>query len=331
LLSQPDERRDLRLPRQVYRLRVLGLAPGFVTVATTFYEHKAPRAYWAAIAAQGFVWPHVAWLLAKHRADPHRAERLNLTIDSAFGGLFIALMRFSLLPSVLVAGMLSMDKIGWGPRFLARSSAAMVIACAATVVLFHPGFDPTTTMREIVGSLPLMTAYPLAVAFASYSSGRMVRERRKAVEELALLRDELAHIARVATLGAIQTTLDFDERAPLVRLDRIEIQQGLVNLIRNAIEAMNHPSSAERRLTIATRRDGASVRVAVADSGPGIDPAIADRLFHPFHSTKSSGLGLGLSICQSLVEAHGGRIGTLPSDRGGAVFFFELPFASDTA
>ena len=408
----------MRLSRQVYRLRVLGLALGFIAVGAAFSERHAPPVAWAALVLHGLVWPHVAWMLARRSASPHRAERLNLTIDSAFGGLFIALMRFSLLPSVLVAGMLSMDKIGWGPRFLARTSAAMALTCLATVLLFHPGVGLTTSMREVVGSLPLMTAYPLAVAFASYTSGQMARERRKAIEDLATVREELAHVARIGTLGemaaglahelnqpltaihleataalemrefqtleamrdalttiadqsqragdivrcmrsyarrraprredtdlrvvirdvlarldhglrlgAIQTTLDFDEQAPPVRVDRIEIQQVLVNLLRNAIEAMNQPSSADRTLTIRTERQAHRVRVVVADSGPGVDPAVADRLFHPFHSTKSTGLGLGLSICQSLVEANGGRLGTLAPDRRGAVFFFELPSA----
>jgi signal transduction histidine kinase len=413
-----DPRRDLRLSRQVYRLRILGLALGFVAVGSVFYEHRAPPLAWALAAYQGFVWPHVAWVLAKRSTDTHRTERLNLTIDSAFGGVFIALMQFSLLPSVLIAGMLSMDKIGWGLRFLGRTTLAMALGCAATYALVQPGIDLTLTLREIAGSLPLMTAYPLAVAFVSHRSGQMARERRKALEDLAAVREELAHVARIGTLGemaaglahelnqplsaihfeataaleiqefqtpdslrdamttiaeqsrrageivrrmrtfarrraahreetdmrqvirdvlalldhdlrldAIRTVLEFDDAAPPVRVDRIEMQQVLVNVIRNAIEALNHPSSAERTLTIRTEHSDSRVRIVVADSGPGIDPRVADRLFHPFHSTKPSGMGLGLSICQSIVEAHGGRIGTLPPSGRGAVFFFELPAA----
>jgi two-component system sensor kinase FixL len=75
----------------------------------------------------------------------------------------------------------------------------------------------------------------------------------------------------------------------------------------------------------------AGVRVSVADSGPGIDPAILPKLFQPFQSTKPSGLGLGLSICQSLVEAHGGRIGTSASAGPGAEFYFDLPAAREAA
>src|SRR5579859_7019159 len=96
-------RRDLRLSRQVYRLRVLGLALGALCIASVFRTHHASRFAWAAIFFHGLIWPHLAWLRARASDDPHRTERLNLTIDSAFGGLFVALMQFSLLPSVVVA------------------------------------------------------------------------------------------------------------------------------------------------------------------------------------------------------------------------------------
>src|SRR6185312_15704182 len=113
---------------------------------------------------------------------------------------------------------------------------------------------------------------------------------------------------------------------PLVVGDRISIQQVLVNLIRNAIEAMS-ASAAARTLHVRGMQAGGSVRVSITDNGGGIAPGIAERLFHPFNTTKPSGMGLGLSICQSLVEAHGGHVGAGPHPAGGAQFYFELPIA----
>ena len=101
-----------------------------------FYDDGAPPVAWLLLAFHGFLWPHIAWYRARPSADPHRTERQHLVFDSALGGVFVALMHFSLLPSVLVVAMLSMDKLGWGPRFLAKTSAAMAAACAATAVAF---------------------------------------------------------------------------------------------------------------------------------------------------------------------------------------------------
>ena len=103
----------------------------------------------------------------------------------------------------------------------------------------------------------------------------------------------------------------------------VQIQQVLVNLIRNALEAMQDTDSKRIRVYSMCEGDG-MVRVSVSDSGPGLDPRVAERLFHPFVSTKSSGMGLGLSICHTIVNAHGGKIWAGPSDLGGTEFSFTL-------
>ncbi|WP_346770457.1 ATP-binding protein [Sphingomonas sp. AOB5] len=109
----------------------------------------------------------------------------------------------------------------------------------------------------------------------------------------------------------------------MVLVDRIQIQQVLVNLIRNAVEAM--ADSPVRELTVAARPGGKGlVRISVSDTGPGIDRQIASRLFQAFASTKEQGMGLGLSICRTIVEAHGGRIWTEPRPGGGTIFQFTI-------
>ena len=108
-----------------------------------------------------------------------------------------------------------------------------------------------------------------------------------------------------------------------VLVDAVQIQQVLVNLIRNAIEAME--DSTVRRLVISSQLDaGGMMMVTVSDSGPGLDQHVAERLFHPFVSTKASGMGLGLSICHTIINAHEGRIWAEPSPMGGTQFHFSL-------
>ena len=111
---------------------------------------------------------------------------------------------------------------------------------------------------------------------------------------------------------------------PLALVDRTQIQQVIVNLIRNAIEAM---ADSERRdlILTATRSDGVTIGIAVADSGPGIPGDVASRLFQPFVTTKRQNMGLGLSICRSIVEAHGGQLWHEPNASGGTVFWFTVP------
>jgi signal transduction histidine kinase len=108
--------------------------------------------------------------------------------------------------------------------------------------------------------------------------------------------------------------------------DRVELQQVAVNLFLNAIEAMSETTQCERELLIRTAdddRDG--VLVAIVDSGPGLSRERLDRIFEPFYSTKSGGLGIGLSICRSIIEANGGRLWASPNEPRGAVFQFTIP------
>lgn len=171
-------------------------------------------------------------------------------------------------------------------------------------------------------------------AFAeALRAGQIVRRLRdfvargdmdKTVESLPPL---VAEAGALATLDARQRDItvlfDLDPDASPVLVDRIQIQQVLVNLVRNAMEAMT--GEPARTLTISTRNDGADmVRVTVADTGPGIAPAVRDRLFSAFTTTKPDGMGLGLSICRTIVEANGGRIWMDGAAGEGARFHFTL-------
>ena len=150
-------------------------------------------------------------------------------------------------------------------------------------------------------------------------------EIEKTVESLPNLINEAAAFGLLgANEKSIQTRMDIDHDAASVFVDKIQIQQVLVNLIRNAVDAMGQ--SAQRLLTIRTLPDQHGfVRVTVADTGPGVVPEVAAQLFTAFVSTKSEGMGLGLSICRTIVEANGGRIWMEPpGGSGGTQFHFTL-------
>src|SRR5258707_752017 len=114
------------------------------------------------------------------------------------------------------------------------------------------------------------------------------------------------------------------------RGDRVQLQQVLVNLILNAVEAMSSVEGGTRELSIRTEQNQpGGILVAVHDSGPGIDPVNFDRVFEPFYTTKASGVGMGLSICQTIINGHGGRLWMRANEPRGAVFQFTLPAAQE--
>jgi signal transduction histidine kinase len=152
---------------------------------------------------------------------------------------------------------------------------------------------------------------------------------RKARFDLNAAIDEVLVLAQSVTNRngvSIQTQLA-DGLLP-VEGDRVQLQQVLLNLILNAAEAMGSVEVGARELLISTEQDQTGVLVAVRDSGPGIDPARLERVFDAFYTTKSSGTGMGLSICRSIITAHGGRLWADANEPRGAVFQFTLPNAS---
>ena len=123
---------------------------------------------------------------------------------------------------------------------------------------------------------------------------------------------------------ALQT--QFSDDMPLVFADRIQLQQVILNLMMNAIEAMTGAGEGPRELSVSSKKvESNAVLIAVRDSGPGLDPKSLNRLFEPFYTTKPQGMGMGLAICRSIIEAHGGRLWATANSDPGASFHFSLP------
>jgi diguanylate cyclase len=143
-------------------LRTLGLALGFLCVASVLRQHDQPLVLWLLLGASSFLWPHVARSLAI-RTDPARSERLHLTLDSALGGTAIALMQFNLLPSALLVTMLSMDKIAVGGiRFWLRTVAVLVAACILISATLGFAVDLETPTSVLVSCIPAPCHVPAA-------------------------------------------------------------------------------------------------------------------------------------------------------------------------
>lgn len=159
--------------------------------------------------------------------------------------------------------------------------------------------------------------------------GRGEIERR--IESVAKLIEEASALALVGAreLG-VRVTMRFDPAAELVLVDRVQIQQVVINLLRNAMDSMRESSKRELQVAVAPDEDGFT-RVSVSDTGSGLSRETLSRLFEPFMTTKKEGMGVGLSICRTIVEAHGGSIWANNNPDGGATFAFTLPNVTETA
>ncbi len=177
------------------------------------------------------------------------------------------------------------------------------------------------------------------VAAQAQRAGEIIRRLRSFVSkeetqtqavDVNYLVTEIAGLARPeARQSGIQIKLELAPNLPQVRVDSIQIQQVVLNLVRNGLDAINGHSGEDRVLTVSTMLGADSmVVVAVRDTGPGVDAEAAQRIFEPFFTTKPNGMGIGLVISRSIAEAHGGRLSLAGADASGAEFRLALPIAA---
>ena len=229
---------------------------------------------------------------------------------------------------------------------LARVTRATSLG-VLTASIAHEVNQPLSGIVTNAGTcLRMLNSEPPNIDGARETARRMIRDANRASDVITRLRAlfrkkdaaadwvDLSDAAReviVLSLGELQTNriVLIDELAddlPPVRGDRVQIQQVILNLLRNASDAMRGVAERPRHLHIRTELDAdGHVRLTVRDSGVGFDSAIADRLFESFYTTKDDGMGIGLSVSRSIIEAHEGRLWAARNDGPGATFAFSLP------
>ena len=192
--------------------------------------------------------------------------------------------------------------------------------------------------RQMLASMPeappKIGEFLQKAAAQAERAGQIMRRLRSFVEKGPAERsaESLNHIVEEASalaatgarLDGIEVIFELTDGMPPVEIDKIQVQQVVVNLVRNAIEVLRQVS--KRRLVIRTRAaEAGQQQASIIDSGPGIAPEIAAQLFKPFVTTKKDGMGIGLSISHSIIEAHGGRLWAEPNPGGGTIFHFTVP------
>lgn len=185
VLDPATPERRARMPRQVYPLRLLGMGLGGVALATVLHENDAGAGSWAWLGFTALLWPQLALWLALRSPHPHRAERRNLLFDSALAGLWVPLMHFNLLPSVMLLTLATVDKISTGiPRLWLQSLPVMLAGLVLGSVVTGLAFQPATSMAVILACLPMLLIHTIAVSLAANRLIARIREQNRALDQL---------------------------------------------------------------------------------------------------------------------------------------------------
>jgi len=187
--------REVAFVRRVHRLRVLGLALGALCVASVLWLQGSEWPWWVLLACNSVVWPQVSRRLAEQSESPRAAEERNLMVDSALGGMWIAVIQFNLLPSVLLLTMLAVDKISaGGPRLLWRTLPWLLATCAFMSAMLQFPVALHTPMPVLLACVPLLVAYPLSICSVSWELASRVVYQNRRLDEVGRT-DELTGLA----------------------------------------------------------------------------------------------------------------------------------------
>ena len=231
---------------------------------------------------------------------------------------------------------------------LSRATRFATVAELAASIAHEISQPLSAVVANGLACMQWLSAEPPNVTNAKVAAGRIVRDGKDAGEIVSRIRalfkkttlekvnlnindviDEVLRLIQRETVGKrIVVETDLGKRLPLALGDRVQLQQVIFNLLLNGIESMDTVTDRPKKLLIRSKlQNGGAIVVEIRDHGTGL--ADSEKAYEPFYTTKEKGMGMGLSICRSIVEAHGGRLGTTPSQGPGTTFFFTLPLGSN--
>jgi PAS domain S-box-containing protein len=259
---------------------------------------------WRAIVDRGYIYAIARDVTGVKEADEQlyslRSELAQVSRQTTIGAMTASIAHEIRQPLASIAANASA-----GLRWLNKPDLSETQAALTRII------QDTHRVDEVIASIRTMF-------------GRKTGQKTS-VNIWSLVGDVIVLTQRELTAHRVTHRNILQDNLPDVEADRVQLQQVLVNVIMNAIEAMSEIEGRERMLTIASTVDEREVILTIADTGQGLDPECRHRIFDPFFTTKSNGMGLGLSICRSIIEAIGGRIWASPNDPSGAAFHLGLP------
>ena len=299
--------------QQGSEIRVGGRAIGRVEIC--YLEEKPPSDEGPFLEEERRLIDAVAELLgeivereqAQEQVRRHQAELAHVSRVSTMGGMASGLAHELNQPLCAISSWLEgcIDMIRSGSAQPDELLRAMEVAAEQTT----RASDIIEHLREFMGKQ---------------------EPRRELLDVSKIVRRAMSIVVAEAKREGVVVRLELADRRLPVMADAVQVEQVVLNLVRNSLDAMSEKQTGRRELTIRTAiTEGGEVEVAISDTAGGLSPEVADRMFEPFFTTKPEGMGLGLSISQSLVEAHGGRLSATPSKTEGTTFRLSLPMVKE--